>query len=97
LAVNVVIAVYVFITEHWRMLLVTTVGVVLLVAVGMLMYKVMLQRRCVKVNKTVEQCVYTYVRASKDTDVVNQYSVIEAGCINIRKGTIDESKKMPIS
>lgn len=53
-AVNVVIAVYVFITEHWRMVLVTTGGVVLLVAVGMLMYKVMLQRRCVKVNKTVE-------------------------------------------
>lgn len=52
-AFNVVIAVYMFITEHWRMILVATGGVVLIVAVGMLT-KIMLQRRCVKVIKTVE-------------------------------------------
>lgn len=53
-AINVVIAVYMFITEHWRMILVATGGVVLLVVVGVLMYKTMLQRRCVKANNTVE-------------------------------------------
>lgn len=52
--INVVIAVYLFITEHWRMILVTTGGVVLVVVVGMLMYKIMLQRKCMKVNNTVE-------------------------------------------
>lgn len=53
-AVNVVIAVYMFITEHWRMILVATGGAAFLVVIGVLTYKIMLQRRCVKIIKTVE-------------------------------------------
>ena len=53
-AVNVVIAGYMFIAEYWRIIFVATGGVVFLVAVGVLTYKIMLQRRCVKAIKTAE-------------------------------------------
>lgn len=52
--VNGTIVAYRFITEHWLMISGVICGVILLAVVGMLMYKVMLQHRCVKVNNTVE-------------------------------------------
>lgn len=52
--INVVITMYMFITEHWRMILVTTGGAVLLVAVAMVTCKIVMQRRCMKVNNTTE-------------------------------------------
>ena len=53
-AINAVITVHMFITEHWKMILFATGGVALLAAVCILIKKIILQRRRVKVNSTVE-------------------------------------------